>query len=378
MLNPGHYDAVRRPVSVAETLPPWCYTSDEFYRHEVERLFLGSWHCVGRKDRLSSPGDYAAVNIAGVPVLLVKGADGETRAYSNTCRHRGTQLLQGEGSCDLIRCPLHGWAYRLDGTLAGAPQMNQAEGFSMSDYSLTPVPLSEHSSFVFVNISGNATSLWKHMGDFGAVHERYALDDMVTTWSKEYRVACNWKLFVQVFMEYYHLRTVHGETFAATDYQPPDPPVIETGEYISVFGEHAGNGALLEEDWDKCFPSIDSLSDREVNGSRYTHIYPSTIFCATKDCMWFYECYPQGPAESVFVLNACFPKSTAQQSGFAERAQRYYERWDIALQEDITVLELQQKGMQSPLCKPGRFSHLEYAVGYFERWLTEQLVDKAD
>ncbi len=94
---PSLYEAARRPVEEAETLPPWCYTSPAFHAWEIERVFRRTWLCLARADEIAEPGDYLACEVAGVRVLLVRGRDGRARAFANSCRHRGALLLEGSG-----------------------------------------------------------------------------------------------------------------------------------------------------------------------------------------------------------------------------------------------------------------------------------------
>src|SRR5688500_8869274 len=83
------YAGVRRPLAHAESMPPFAYTSEEFLRREIETIFMKEWNFLGRADRVPNPGDYFAVSFAGVPMIVVRGKDGEVRAFANTCRHRG-------------------------------------------------------------------------------------------------------------------------------------------------------------------------------------------------------------------------------------------------------------------------------------------------
>ncbi|MBH61497.1 MAG: hypothetical protein CL569_03400 [Alphaproteobacteria bacterium] len=108
MFDPTSYDGVRLPLEDAETLPPWCYTSEAYYRAEVEHMFMKVWDFLGRADRIPNPGDFYAVKHVGVPIIFVRGNDGEVHAYSNSCRHRGTRLVEGEGNCKAFVCPYHG------------------------------------------------------------------------------------------------------------------------------------------------------------------------------------------------------------------------------------------------------------------------------
>ncbi len=365
MLHDGELAQV---VERGGTLPPRCYCDPVFFQWEVETLFRGGWHCVGRADRLANAGDYQALEITGVPLFLLRGDDGELRCLSNVCRHRAMPLLQGRGRCDLIRCPFHGWSYRPDGTLAGAPTMNRQTGFDKREFALAQVRLQTLDGFVFVNLDGQASPL--SMTGFAGLHAPYALHDLRVTRRKRFAVACNWKLFLQVFMEYYHLEHVHAATFAQTAYQAPEPgDETFADSFVSVFGLHHGTGAVLQDPATRTFDPIPTLDDRLSRGTRYTHVFPGLAFAAARDCLWFFECYPVSPGESVFYLNSCFPAATLARCDFDKIVASYYARWDTALAEDIEMLERQQRGMASPLARPGRSSHLESAVTQFERWI---------
>ena len=141
MFSPTLYTAVRRPLLEAETMPPWCYTSPDFYEREVERIFHREWNFIGRADRIPNPGDYFTLEFAGVPLVVVRGRDGAVRAFSNVCRHRGARIMSGEGNAKSLRCPYHSWNYALDGRLERAPEMHDTRGFDPGDYGLKPVRL---------------------------------------------------------------------------------------------------------------------------------------------------------------------------------------------------------------------------------------------
>src|SRR5262245_13417678 len=87
LFDPRHYEAVRRPLLDAETLPAWCYTSPAFYRREVERIFLKVWNFVGSVHQIPKPGDYFALTFVGIPLIILRDGDGNIRAFANSCRH---------------------------------------------------------------------------------------------------------------------------------------------------------------------------------------------------------------------------------------------------------------------------------------------------
>jgi phenylpropionate dioxygenase-like ring-hydroxylating dioxygenase large terminal subunit len=122
MFDPAHYAATRRPLLEAETLPPWCYTSEAFYQREIDRIFRKVWNFVGHVSQVATPGDYFTLTFAGIPVIILRDQAGDLRAFANTCRHRGSALLEGSGNCRAIVCPYHSWTYGLDGSLRAAPE----------------------------------------------------------------------------------------------------------------------------------------------------------------------------------------------------------------------------------------------------------------
>jgi len=129
IFDPAHYANVRRPAMEAETLPPWCYTSQAFYDREVEAIFRKTWNFLGREDEIPDHGDYMTFDLFGEPVMVVRDKDGTVRAFANICRHRGTKLLDGRGNRRTISCPYHSWAYALNGDLIGASGMAKTVDF---------------------------------------------------------------------------------------------------------------------------------------------------------------------------------------------------------------------------------------------------------
>ena len=111
------------------TLPGRDYHAPEVFAFERDAVFASSWMCVGRAEQLPEPGDYLTAEVAGETPIVLRGEDGVLRAFANTCRHRGTMLLEGSGSVrKVIKCPYHAWTYALDGRLAGSPNVHADDG----------------------------------------------------------------------------------------------------------------------------------------------------------------------------------------------------------------------------------------------------------
>ena len=360
------------PADEASSLPAACYSDLAVHLVERNTVFRHGWIGVGRFDRWPDVGDFSAMDLGGVPVVVVRD-EGRLRAFANTCSHRSSQVMVGDGNCSRMRCPFHFWTYGLDGRLLGAPSMQRTAGFDRADHGLHEFDLAERHGFVFVSLEESPPPIDEWLGDFGEVHEPWALADMVTTRRREFTVDCNWKGFAEVFNEYYHLPYVHPGSIDST-YDDPDEPDMVVGAYATHFGTTQGTGGLLVDEQHRALSPIDGLPDREAHGVRYSWLFPNLVIATGAEGMWMYEVYPDGPDRCRCAQVVCFPPTTIARPGFAEAAEAYYERFDVAISEDIPVLEQQHLGMRSPFSRQGRFSYLEPNVARFAAWYAERLL----
>lgn len=372
VLDPSLYGPVRRPLLQASSLPPWCYTSEVFYRSEVERIFMRSWNFVGRVDEVASPGDFQVVDMFGESIIVLRGNDGELRAFANSCRHRGTRLLDGGGNCKAIVCPYHGWSFARDGKLVGARGMEQTEGFDKSANGLVPLRLSTWAGFVFVNFDGDAAPLIEWLGDLPERFRSYALDDMVCVRRRSYDLACNWKIYLENAMEDYHTPVVHRASIGLQK----TVPEVTRGNWDAIFMAADATIAILPDDHTP-FPHIATLEGRPAAGTFFTAIYPGTFFATTQDCMWWLQQLPHGPGRTTVVMGSCFPRSTVERTDFAEHVGKYYRRWDKSIPEDNAISERQQAGLGSALAASGRLSVHEPMVHAIGNWVLDRVLEEA-
>ena len=323
IFDPRNYEGVRRPLLDAESLPPWCYTSDAFYRREVEEILVKSWNLVGRVDEIPGPGDYRVFDLCGRSAIVVRGDDGEIRAFANTCRHRGTRLLDDAGHGRAIICPYHAWTYRLDGTLFGCRGMEKTRGFDRAANSLAPVRLGTWAGFVFVCFSEACADLETWLGDLPEQFGSYRFETFELVRRKHYDLDCNWKLYIENAMEDYHTPTVHKSSIGLQETN-----LIPTiGEWDSIHMESEATIAVLPEDTTP-FPHVEGLEGRPASGTSFTVLYPTTFFGTTQDCMWWLQTIPDGPRKCRVIQGACFPSSTVARPDFADHVGKYYKRWD--------------------------------------------------
>jgi phenylpropionate dioxygenase-like ring-hydroxylating dioxygenase large terminal subunit len=158
---------------------------------------------------LPDPGSYLAREAGGTPLLAVRGEDGRVRAFRNACRHRGTRLADGSGCARRLVCPYHGWVYRLDGTLHRVPHADGFPDLEPERFGLQRVRCDERLGLVFVS------------QDPGAAGTEAALAGLPELVSAEQRplaasqleVEVNWKIYLEGFIEGYHIRSTHPKSF---------------------------------------------------------------------------------------------------------------------------------------------------------------------
>ena len=144
----------------AWTIPARFYTDSQAFEHEKERIFANSWICVAHGSEVARPNDYITREIIGENIVIVRGRDNILRAFYNVCPHRGHQLLSGEGKAkNVITCPYHAWAFKLDGNLAHARNCENVANFDSEKATLVPVRLEEYAGFVFINMNPEAESV---------------------------------------------------------------------------------------------------------------------------------------------------------------------------------------------------------------------------
>lgn len=371
LFDPRTYAGVRRPLLEAETLPPECYTSPQFYAREVSEIFMKCWNLIGRVDYLEKPGDYFTVTLVGISIIIMLGDDGKIRAFVNSCRHRGAKLLDGQGNCNAIRCPYHSWLYSTTGALRGPNGMQQTQNFATSQYGLIEVRLETWCGFLFVNFDPAAESLVSYLGGLDRFTESYDFGTMVTVKRRDFTVHTNWKSYVENSMENFHLPTVHQKTIGRikAEWNPIDGA---PGNYVILQTITTASRATLGND--AAFGPIATLRGPALQGAQYILIYPCTVIGADLDCMWFKQMAPDGPGVVRYSAGFCFPKATVERPDFAEIVPNYHKRFDLVISEDNGAAEIQLQGLSNPLSRPGRFSNLEPLVHTIDNWVLDRVL----
>ena len=362
----------------SSSIPPICYSNDKILEIEKNLLFKKQWICIGHIKYLKKPGDYFTKLISDIPIIVIRDKLLQIRVFLNVCRHRSARLLEGKGNTSGIVCPFHSWAYNLEGKLKGAPNMNEAKNFHKEEFGLKEFQSEERLGLCFVSFDKSNQKLDDQIDNFEVIHSKWPMENLISTRQRTFTVNCNWKAFLEVFNEYYHLPFVHPETIGEI-YQVPDFPDETNGSFTSQFGKTSGTGALLEKEQEFALPRMPGLNKEAFNSVRYTWIFPNLTFAIGDDALWIYEVYPLTSETCEVFQTTCFPESTTNLNNFETLSKQYYHRMDAAIEEDIPALINQQNGLRSSYAEQGRFSPLlEANVALFAEWYAKKLLYSDD
>ena len=357
-------EGVLAPPGRARTLPGRAYTSPDVFDWERRRFVEGAWFCVGRASSVTDAGSQWCVRVGSESILLVRDERAALHAFFNVCRHRGHELLPEEarGRGRSIRCPYHGWAYRLDGTLRNAPRFDDVEGFEPLDHGLVPMGVAEWHGWVFVNVSGDAEPFDRYLGNLDELVRPYAPERLQVGARRDYVVAANWKIVNENYHECYHCPSIHPELCKVT---PPDSGTNFVAEGAWVGGsmdlrEHAQTMSLSGESGGVPLPGLTAELLRRV---LYVGIFPNLLVSLHPDYVLTHRISPLSPGQSRIECEWLFPPEVAEQDGFDPGYA--VDFWDITNHEDWRACEAVQRGVSSRGYRPGPLATQEDAVHQF-------------
>jgi choline monooxygenase len=377
VFDPAHYAAVRRSWDVAETLPGWCYTSPRFYQRERERIFFRYWNCVGHQSRVPQPGSYLAFDFMGVPLIVMRGADREIRAFVNSCPHRGSQIIEpGEGSCTRLQCPYHNWTFALDGSLFATPMFEESAVFKKADHGLKRIKLELWAGLMWINLDPDSPSLLAHLGDLPARTAAWRAEEMVCAYRARYPVEANWKLYLENFSDGYHVPFVHKSTLNRKYVSRRDfhDPRVNIGNYLMHYTRFEGTRGVIDDG--KPLPEIDMAAEHKT-GTFFPSVHANCMMGFAIDSVSATEVYPEGPEHTTLVTSFMVPKSSAALPDFAEIIAKYRENAQVVRAEDVRAAELQQQGLRSAIHVPGRFTPPDRLVHDYDLWVLDNVIGNA-
>jgi phenylpropionate dioxygenase-like ring-hydroxylating dioxygenase large terminal subunit len=341
------------PLERSETIPSRWYTDPAFDAFDREVIFARTWQHIGPASKLSDPGSQIVGQAGGNPVLAVKDQDGLARAFYNVCRHRGGPLATEDCTTKVLQCKYHGWTYRLDGSLRGTPKFNRTELFDKRDYGLVPVRLDFWNDLLFVNLSENGLPLDRLMKVIAERVGPNVIESKKFVRRIPYEVNANWKVYVDNYLEGYHLPYVHPELCNLLDY---GNYVTETFEYVSL--QHSP------------IQQKDNLYGSNDGPAFYFFVWPNFMINILPGRMQTNVVHPIASNKCLVLFDYYYDEIDSDHS--RTRAENDIAYSDRIQKEDAEICEYVQRGLESRAYDKGRFSvECENGVHHFQSLLKQ-------
>jgi choline monooxygenase len=305
-------------------------------------------------------GCYVTAEVAGEPVVVVRGADSVLRAFFNVCRHHAAAVaVEACGTAQALRCPYHGWSYGLDGALKGAPEFEGVEGFDRSRHGLAPLAVGEWQGFVFVRVSEQGGSLPEFLGSLAERVAPLGLERLRFFETRSYELACNWKVFVDNYLDGgYHVPHLHKGLHSVLRYSEYE---VENGERFCL-----QSSPMTAE-------AAESETGAVRSGSRahYFWLYPNFMINVYEGVMDTNLVQPLGVDRTRVVFDFYFDDASAAAEERNRRSVLVAERIQA---EDVAICESVQRGLHSRAYVAGRLSvRRERGEQLFHRLLAADL-----
>ncbi len=344
----------------AFTPPSDWYTDARFLEEEKARIFSRTWQLVGHMEQAREPGQYFTATVADEPLIVVRGMDERLRAFSNVCRHRAGPVACGEGLRKSFRCGYHGWTYGLDGKLLHTPEFEGVEDFSREACGLPEFRVETWESLVFVNLDAEAGPLLETLEDIPARVGHRNFGGMQRAARRDWFVNCNWKVYVDNYLEGYHIPIVHPSLNRELDYNEYR---TETRRFYSI--QHApirqGRAERLKVD-----------EEAGEDEAQYFWIFPNLMLNVYPDNYSTNLIVPLGVDRTLTVFEWYFREPKLDET--KEAVRRTVEFSDEIQLEDINICEAVQKGLRSRTYTRGRYCvRRENGVHHFHGLLAEYL-----
>ncbi|MHB8911072.1 MAG: aromatic ring-hydroxylating oxygenase subunit alpha [Lysobacter sp.] len=359
-------DLASQPLTHATALPAAFYTDPAMVALDRRAIFDRGWQLLAHVCQLQSPGDHVIADFAGLPVIAVRGGEGrdgtgEIRVFHNVCRHRAGPIASCDGlAAKSLRCRYHGWTYGLDGVLRSAPEMGTAPDFDVADVRLPQLAVRLWRGLVFAAVDE------AHAPDFDAfvagIDARLGADRGLEHYGHHHRVgydvACNWKVYVDNYLEGYHVPHIHPGLNKLLDYRSY---ITQTAQWHSFQFSPLVN--TDNSPGDGLYGDGDAL---------YYWLWPNTMLNILPGRLQTNRVVPTGVdrcrVEFDFYYTADEQASNPGEASARREADLAFS--DEVQLEDLTICQDVQRGLGSGSYQPGRLNPLrENAVHHFHELL---------
>jgi choline monooxygenase len=366
---------VNEQIECAHTLASRFYIDPSILELERSKIFRRTWQLVGTLSQacgevnganrtIADPETFFTVELAGEPIVIVRDKQSTLHAFSNVCRHRAGPIAQGSGCKNVLRCGYHGWTYTLDGRLIGTPDVEGVEFFDRSTMGMVPLRVETWEQFIFVNFDAHAEPLATFLGEIPRQARGFQFDGLQMVERRDYVIDCNWKVYVDNYLEGYHIPIAHPGLMREIDYAGYR---TETFRYYSQ--QFAPIRAMKSEDAGERLyaPGKSGLQE-----ALYFWVFPNLMVNIYPDNVSTNVILPISQDKTLTIFEWFFHYAGSETT--QERVRKAVEFSDQVQQEDIGLCESVQRGLRSSTYDRGRYSvRRENGVHHFHMLLGEFL-----
>ena len=374
MPNKPLYLDVNEQIECAHTLASHFYIDPAILEIEKAKIFRRTWQFVGTlsqpcgevngvKRTLADPETFFTAEVAGEPIVVTRDKQGTLRAFSNVCRHRAGPIAQGSGCKNVLRCGYHGWTYTLDGRLIGTPDIEGVEFFDRSTMGMVPLRAETWEQFVFVNFDPAAEPLSAVLGEIPRQAQGFQFEGLQFAERRDYVINCNWKVYVDNYLEGYHIPIAHPGLMREIDYSQYR---TETFRYYSQ--QFAPIRAMKSDDGGERFYTPGT----GLQEALYFWIFPNLMVNIYPDNVSTNLIVPLSHDKTLTIFEWFMHDLSSEKS--QERIKKAVAFSDEVQHEDIWLCENVQRGLKSSTYDRGRYSvKRENGVHHFHMLLREFL-----
>jgi choline monooxygenase len=371
--KPLHVD-MNKQIQCAQTLASRFYNDPAILEIEKSRIFRRTWQLVGTlrqacgeldgvKRSISDPESFFTADVAGEPIVVVRDKQGTLRAFSNVCRHRAGPIALGSGCKNVLRCQYHGWTYTLDGRLIGTPDTDGVEFFDRSTMGMVPLRCETWGQFIFVNFDQKAESLSSYLGKIPEQARGFQFEGLQFAERRDYFIDCNWKVYVDNYLEGYHIPIAHPGLMKEIDYAQYRTEIFR---YYSQ--QFAPIRAMKPEDaGERMYAPGTGLQD-----ALYFWVFPNLMLNIYPDNIQTNVIVPLSHEKTLTIFEWFFHDIGSER--VRERIEKAIAFSEEVQKEDVGLCEHVQRGLRSSTYDRGRYSvKRENGVHHFHMLLGEFL-----
>jgi len=371
------------------SLPQGFYLDPAVFARDLD-LLAAHWTFAAHVSELRGAGDWITVELDPESAIVIRGEDGELRAFANVCRHRGSRIcVEARGRSAFLTCPYHAWSYELDGRLRRAREM--PEGFDSQNYGLKRLPLREVGGLVFVAFAPNPPALDPGVPALERMLTHFGWPSARIAERRAYAVAANWKLAMENYHECYHCAPAHPEFARLHALARPnnrtlsDEPDALSGladfedweadrldrEVVRVMRSHLVAGCKTgSRDGARLAPPMGEGGRREDGLVVFAEVGPLSAFLAYPDHGVIYRFIPREPLRT--EMEVIWLVDAEAEEGRDYDPEALVWLWEITTMADKTIIERNQAGVRSRAYEPGPFSLMEPGTRqYVDRYVAE-------